>query len=197
MMNILKIGSLAGCVVMLAGCISNPSTSVDYGECNYPDSPSDEAPGWICSQPVEGLEIQSVGYSKQMASGVGMMTDVAATEARSRLAGEFSTQVNARLSRLTQDSTVDGVNTNADVTERVQKTLATMTLNNSRIYRTRISPAGNMYVLVGLNKAGYDENIDALVNTSLEDDSPELYRQFLKEEADKSLDAVRAELNIK
>lgn len=196
-MNLLKIGSLVGCVALLVGCGSNEMTKVNHDVCNYPDSPENAAPGWVCSQPVEGLEIQSVGYSKQMASGAGVMTDVAATEARSRLAGEFSTQVNARLSRLTQDSTVDGVNTNADVTERVQKTLATMTLTNSRIYRTQISPAGNMYVLVGLNKAGYDANIDALVNTSLEDDSPELYRQFLKEEADKSLDAVRAELNVK
>lgn len=195
-MNILRTGLLVGAVVALTGCISD-KTSIDYGECNYPDSPNEEAPGWVCSQQVESIEIQSVGYSKKLASGPGMMTDVAVTEARSRLAGEFSTQVNSRLSRLTEDSTIDGVNTNRDVTERVQKTLATMTITNSRVYRTQVSPAGNMYVLVGLTKEGYDQNIDALLNTSLDGDSPELYRQYLKAESDAALDAVRADLNNK
>lgn len=179
---------------LLSAC-SSQTTSVDYGECYYPDSPDTEAPGWVCGQPVQDLEAQAVGYSRKMASGSGMMTDVAAAEARSRLSNYFETDVNSRLSRLTTDKAIDGEINSKDVTERVQKTLTTMTLTKSRIWRSQISPAGGMYVLVGLTKDAYDENIDRLVNTAVGQDSPELYRQFLKDQSDKALEKLRDQLN--
>jgi hypothetical protein len=197
MMNLLTVSVLTFSIVALVGCSSIQSTKLSYEECKYPDSPSNTAPSWVCNQPVDELEVQAVGYSRKLSSGPGMMTDVATTEARSRLAGYFSSEVNTRLSRLTTDSQTEEGNTNADISERIQKTLATMTLTKSRIYRTQTSPEGNMYVLVGLNKASYGENIDALVNTALNDDSPELYRQFLKDESDKTLEQIRKELSGK
>lgn len=192
----LKAGLVSIGAIILVGCSSVKEVAgISYDQCMYPDSPSDKAPGWVCSQPVEGLEVSAVGYSKKLAAGHGMMKDVAATEARSSLASEFSTEVNTRLSRLTTDSTTEDSAQNADVIERVQSTLSTMTLTNSRIYQTKISPNGNMYVLVGLDKDNYNKNIDALVNTALEDESPVMYRKFLKDESDKTLDEVREELN--
>ncbi|MFT7374230.1 MAG: hypothetical protein ACI9T9_002936 [Oleiphilaceae bacterium] len=196
-MNLLKASVMSFSIVALVGCSSIQSTGLSYEGCKYPDSPSDMAPSWVCNQPVDALEVQAVGYSRKLSSGPGMMTDVAVTEARSRLTGYFSSEVNTRLARLTTDSQTEEGNTNSDVSERVQKTLATMTLVKSRIYRTQVSPEGNMYVLVGLNKEAYGENIDALVNTALNDDSPELYRQFLKDESDKTLDQIRKELSDK
>lgn len=195
-MSLLKASMVLSCVVVIAGCASTKQApGLSYQGCNYPDSPSDQAPGWICSEPVNGIQLQAVGYSKKLSSGPGMMTDVAATEARSRLSNEFSTEVNSRLSRLTKDTNSSEGNTNRDVVERVQNTLTTMTLSQSRIYKTQISPAGNMYVLVGLSKSAYDDNIDKLVKSSVNNDSPELYRKFLLDQSNKSLDEIRKELN--
>lgn len=187
--------------LVITGC--SQKTALNYDECNYPDSPSDTAPGWVCEQPVKGLEIQGVGYSRKLLSGPGMMTDVATTEARNRLAAEFSQQVEGRLERLTRDDQgnqqtkgkAESTLNSRDVVERIQKTLTSMTLTHSKIYRTQISPAGGMYVLVGLDKQHYDENIDQLVKNSLNNqDSPQLYQQFLKSQTDESLDKVRQQL---
>lgn len=179
--------------LLLTGC-SN-TTEVSYDECNYPDAPGKTAPGWVCEQPVDGLTVQAVGYSRKLASGPGMMTDVAAAEARSRLASFFATEVQARMSRLTSDSNIDKQINSKDVTERIQKTLTAMTLTKSRLYRTQVTPVGGMYVLVGLDKKAYDENVDALVKTAVGQDSPELYQQFLKDESDKALEHLRQQLN--
>ncbi|WP_133012113.1 LPP20 family lipoprotein [Marinomonas flavescens] len=191
-MKLINIAFVAASVAVLAGCSSTPST---FANCSYPDSPGTAAPAWICSQPFEGLELQAVGFSKKMASGPGVMRDVAGSEARSRLVSAFSSDVNSRLSRVTKDSTVDSKNTNSDVTERVQKTLATMTLQRARVYRTQFSPEGNLYVLVGLNKEAYKANVDSVAKTAIGQDSPELYQKFLAKEADSSLDDVQKKIN--
>lgn len=188
-------------LVLLSAC--SQKTALNYDECHFPDSPSSAAPGWVCEQPVDGLSIQAVGYSRKLLSGSGMMTDVAATEARNRLANEFSSQIQGRLSRLTTDTKTDtqatdktsSVVNSVDKVERIQKQLSAMTLTHSKIYRTLVSPAGGMYVLVGLDKKHYDENVNALVNNALSDkDSPELYQKFLKQQADQSLDKIRQQL---
>ncbi|MFM2480986.1 LPP20 family lipoprotein [Celerinatantimonas sp. YJH-8] len=192
-------------VLVITGC--SQKTTLDYSECDYPDAPSHSAPGWVCEQPVKGLELQAVGYSRKLLSGPGMMTDVAATEARNRLAAQFSQLIQGRLQRLTTDNKSDqqvtgkdAVSTSAlnsrDNVERIQKSLSAMTLENSKIYRTQISPSGGMYVLVGMDKQHYDANVNQLVNNALtKKDSPELYQQFLKAQADESLDKVRQQLN--
>jgi len=193
--QITKIAVMVCLAALATGCAFNKTTDLSYAECMYPDSPEKEAPTWVCDQPVESIEVQAVGYSRKLASGFGMMKDVAATEARSQLSNYFSTKVNTRMSRLTTEKFDGESAVSQDVAERVQKTLSTMTLSNSRIYRTQVSPSGGVYVLVGLNKAGFDSNIDRLVNTALNNESPELYAQFLKEESDKALDDIRNTLS--
>lgn len=188
-------------VALLAGCSNR--TGLDYSGCTYPDSPSDKAPGWVCDQPVKGLTVQAMGYSRKMASGPGMMTDVAAAEARGRLAAQFTSEIQSRLSRLTTDTKLDvqtskGNKTNVnsrDKVERIQKALAVMTLTHARIYQTKVSPAGGLYILIGMNRVAYDQNVDRLVKNALsQKDSPELYQQFLKAQADESLDKLREQL---
>lgn len=189
-----KTGALVCLTAFATGCAFNKTTDLSYAECMYPDSPETEAPSWVCSQPVDTLEVQAVGYSRKLASGFGMMKDVAATEARSELSNYFSTEVNTRLSRLTTDSSDGETAESKDIVERVQNTLSTLTLTNSRVYRTQVSPSGSVYVLVGLDKAAFDQNIDKLVNTALNQESPELYGKFLKEEGNKTLDDIRQQL---
>lgn len=180
---------------VLAGCASNQTTKIDYSECKYPDSPTHDAPTWICDQPVDTVWIQGVGYAKKMAAGPGVMKDVAAAEARVQMAENFSADIQARLSRATNDSTVNGENTNSDTIEALTQEATAMTLTFSRIYRSQVSPSGGMYVLVGLNEAGYRENVNALLSKVPEGEDPELYRQFLMAEANAELDEMAERLN--
>jgi len=179
---------------LLAGCASNNQTVVEYEDCTYPDAPEHAAPTWICEQPVENVWVQAVGYSRKLAAGPGVMKDVAATEARAALANNFTSDIKAKLSRVTTDTTANGENTNSDSIENLTKNVTAMNLTFSRIYRSQVSPTGGMYVLVGLNEAGYKENVDALVNQSIEGEDPELYRQFLVAQAEADLDAMAEKL---
>lgn len=180
--------------LVLAGCSSSNQGSISYEECTYPDAPEQAAPLWLCEQPVEGIWIQAVGYSRKLAAGPGVMKDVAATEARAALSNNFSADIKAKLSRVTTDTTANGENVNSDSIENLTKNVTAMNLTFSRIYRTQVSPTGGMYVLVGLNEAGYKENVNSLVNQSVGNDDPELYRQFLIVQADQELDAMAEQL---
>ena len=69
-----------------------------------------------------------------------------------------------------------------------------MELVFSRTYRTQVSPNGGLYVLVGINDAAYQENIDKLLGQTVDQENPELYRKFLLQEADAALDKTAEKL---
>ncbi|MED5523657.1 MAG: LPP20 family lipoprotein [Pseudomonadota bacterium] len=180
------------CALLLAGCATTDNkAAMSYEGCTYPDAPQSPAPSWICEQSVQGLKEQAVGYAKKMASGPGVMKDVAAVEARAELTRRFSEDVSSKLERVNTESTDDALSKVHEDISRIQKGLSSMTLSHSRIYRTQTSPTGGLFVLVGLDNAAYDANVDALVNNAVDGQSPELYQKFLKEEGDATLEDIK------
>lgn len=173
--------------LLLTACASTDK-KISYDSCLYPDAITKTAPSWICDQPAEGVFMQAVGYSAKLASGAGMMKDVAEAEARSRLAATFNSDIAARLTRLTTEQLSNGEAVSKDTIQRIQKNVTTMELVFTRTYRTQISPAGGMYVLVGINDAAYKQNVEKLVGQSVDQENPDLYRKFLLQEADAALD---------
>lgn len=184
---------IIACSILLSGCAST-SEKINYDDCVFPDAQTKSAPTWVCDQPANGLYMQAVGYSAKLASGSGMMKDVAAAEARNQLAAIFSTDVMSRLTRATSEKLVDNQSVSTDTINRIQKNVAAMELVNSKIYRTQISPAGNMYVLMGIDSKAYEQNIDKLLNQSVDAENPELYRKFLLQEAETQLDRAAEQL---
>lgn len=179
--------SLILSALLITAC-SSTGKKISYENCSYPDAMGQAAPSWICEQPAENLFMQAVGYSPKLGSGPGMMKDVAEAEARNRLATIFSSDVAARLTRLTSEQLVDGKAVSKDTIQRIQKNVTSMELVFARNYRTQLSPKGNMYVLVGIDEAAYKQNIEKLLSQSIDQDTPDLYRKFLLQEAETALD---------
>lgn len=179
--------------LLLTACASTDK-KISYESCLYPDAITKAAPSWICDQPAEGVFMQAVGYSAKLGSGAGMMKDVAEAEARSRLAATFSSDIVARLTRLTTEKMINGESVSQDAIQRLQKNVTAMELIFARTYRTQASPVGGMYVLVGLNEAAYKQNVEKLIGQSVDQENPDLYRKFLLQEADAALDKVAEKL---
>lgn len=188
----LKLCTLA-LSALFSGCAST-TEKISYDDCVFPDAPTKSAPSWICDQPAEGLYMQAVGYSAKLASGPGMMKDVAAAEARNQLATSFSTDVASRLTRATSEKLTGPEAVSTDTIARIQKNLSAMEIMNSKIFRTQYSPAGSMYVLIGIDAKAYEQNIDKLLNQSVDTENPELYRKFLLQEAEAALDKAAENL---
>lgn len=188
-----KFTSIA-CATLLAGCMGTQTAKLAYESCAYPNSPESQAPQWVCDMPVKGVEVQAYGFAKKMAAGPGFMKDVATSEARSRLAQAFATDVKTKLERLSKDQDSNGEVTTLDVSERVYKVAAAMTLTNSRIIQSNSSPTGGLYVLVGLSADAYAANLKQLFETGVDTDNPELYLKFLMEEANAETSATAEKL---
>ncbi|EGM76724.1 hypothetical protein Rhein_3191 [Rheinheimera sp. A13L] len=171
---------------VFSGCAST-TEKISYHDCVFPDAPTKSAPTWICDQPAEGLYMQAVGYSAKLASGPGMMKDIAAAEARNQLSATFSSDVASKLTRATSEKIAGTQSVSTDTIVRIQKNVSAMEIVNSKIFRTQISPLGNMYVLLGIDAKTYQQNIDKLLDQSVDAENPELYRKFLLQEAEASL----------
>lgn len=187
-----KAGMLLG-VAMLTACASTGSkpTEVSYKGCSFPETPTGPAPAWVCGQEITGYKVSSWGMAKKSALGPSYMQDVAATEARQQLSQRFATDIKSALSVAQQQREHNGLNESAAEITRVIQTVTAMDLMGSNIVESRVSPAGNMYVLVGLNDDAYKRNFEELFANQLEPEIPGLYKQFLQEEAVKSLLAVK------
>ncbi|MBM7456969.1 hypothetical protein HNR62_002871 [Oceanisphaera litoralis] len=192
----LKLCSIALAGTLLSGCGTQQiaKSPLGYDVCHFPDVPGTNAPSWICDQPVEGLEVQATGFARKMSGGAGLMKDVAASEARGQLAMSFSSDVKTKLDRLTTDKQVNGETQSSDAVERISSALAAMSMSDSRILRSQVSPSGGMYVLVGLTKGAYDANVRELFENAMDTETPGLYQQFLKEEGNSSLEQTRQRL---
>lgn len=184
---------MAGFLLLLTACASTEK-QLSYDNCVYPDAPTSQAPSWICDQPAENIFMQAVGYSAKLASGPGMMKDVAEAEARSRLASAFSADIASRFSRVTTEQLTDGQAMSKDTIERIQRNISAMELVYTRTYHTQLSPAGGLYVLVGINDQAYKQNIDKLLGQTVDQDNPDLYRKFLLQDADTMLDNTLEQL---
>ncbi|WP_157981005.1 LPP20 family lipoprotein [Idiomarina tyrosinivorans] len=179
-------------LLILAGCASNGGrTSLEYASCTFPDAPEKVAPTWVCDQPVNDVFMQAVGYSKPKQSGVGVMKDIAAQEARNRLAQNFAQTIASEYSRFVKEEATTDTEVSVDKVEQVIQSNVAMNLVYSRIYRTQVSPSGGMYVLVGINKEAYDENVKRLFNNPMDPEHPELFQQFMVEKSQATLDETR------
>lgn len=187
-------------VAVLAGCQSNNSTveqAQNFAPCTFPDAPTVAAPGWICDVIPSDIAAAAKGYSKKSAAGMGVMRKIAVNDARVNLAAEFETDVSnlfqAATEGVTSTSAAEGVTL---VTEDVQetfenitKTVVNKTLTNSRIIVSQASPTGGLYVLVGMDQAAYDANMNKVIDEVGGEDSA-LWNQFNDEKAAEDLAAV-------
>jgi hypothetical protein len=159
--------------ILLSSCGSKP----DFADCVFPDAADTAAPGWICNQPMEGFELTAVGSTAKSAAGHDYMKSMAATSARVQLAQIMQVEVRKLLKQYiettgeTDQQTVDKVMTS------VTRLINNQTLVGTRIVKTRKSPRGALYVLVGMDKASMQNASQKALQTSMQNDSA-LWQQF-------------------
>lgn len=171
-------------VAGLAGCASAPEKQ-PMADCTFPGT-SDEAPGWICDEPVEGLTVSSVGSATKSAAGPGFMKQMAAADARVQLAQNMKVQVQNMVKQFVEttgaadDETVDRVNTS------VSKLITDETLVGTRIYKSRSAPDGTLFVLVGLDSNSVQEIAEHALKTSMNNERA-LWQKFQAKKAQDEL----------
>lgn len=146
-------------------------------ECVFPDTPDAAAPLWVCDAPVEGVAVSAVGSHMKSAAGVSFMKEQATADARVKLAQQMKTHVTNMVKRYAETTgqgateTVDMVNTS------VSKLITAETIVGSRVFRSTTSPAGSVYVLVGLDPTVTKEATEKVLKTSMNNEQA-LWQQF-------------------
>ncbi len=175
----------------LAGCASPPEPAADLAECVFPDAPTESAPLWVCDSPIEGVELSAVGFAQPSKAGNSFMKQMATADARVQLAATFKTRVQNMIKQYAETTgsadseTVNRVNTS------VSKLITNETLVGSRVFRTRTSPSGGLYVLVGLDTANVQQAAKDSIQTSINNDQA-LWQEF---KAKKAHDELAVEIS--
>jgi hypothetical protein len=179
-------------ILLLVACKEQPSPRP--ADCVYPDAPDQIAPGWVCDEPIPGVEISAIGFSTKSAAGASFMKQMATADARVQLAQTFKVHVSnmvkqyAEVTGAADTETVDKVNTS------VSKLITSESLVGSRLFKSKTSPSGGMYVIVGLDSANVQKAAKDSLKTSMNNDAA-LWQQF---KAKKSQDELAAEIaNLK
>lgn len=187
-LNTVKSGiSVAVFSILLSACGSDEVKQA-APDCVFPDAPNSSAPGWICDQPVEGIEVSAVGVAEKSAAGHSFMKNMAATDARVQLAQSMKVHVQNMVKQYAETTgaadteTVDKVNTS------VTKQITDETLIGTKIFKTRTSPNGDLYVLLGMDAAMAAQATENALKTSMGNDKA-LWQQFKAEKAQDELAA--------
>ncbi len=174
--------------VLLTACGDKVKPVAD---CVFPDAPSVAAPGWICDQPVEGVEVSAVGSADKSAAGNSFMKNMAAADARVQMAQSMKVHVQnmvkqyAETTGAASSETVDKVNTS------VTKQITDQTLIGTKIYKSRVSPSGALYVLVGMDGKSTAKATQEALRSSMNNDKA-LWQQFKAQKGQDELAAAIA-----
>jgi uncharacterized protein YeaO (DUF488 family) len=189
-MNTGLLGISVLAMSMLLTACGSDDVKEDVADCVFPDAPSAAAPGWVCDEPVEGVEVSAVGVAEKSAAGHSFMKNMAATDARVQLAQSMKVHVQnmvkqyAETTGAADSETVDKVNTS------VTKQITDESLVGTKIFKTRTSPNGALYVLLGMDASIAAAATENALKTSMNNDRA-LWQQF---KAQKGQDELAASI---
>jgi len=178
---------------ILAGC-GKDDKKEDVADCVFPDAPGAEAPGWICDEPVEGVEVSSVGSADKSAAGNDFMKQMAATSARVQLAQRMKVQVQNMIKQYVETTGAADQETVDKALTSVTKQITNETLVGTKIFKTRTSPNGNLYVLLGMDSAGVETMAKQAIKTSMGNEKA-LWQQFKAQKGQDEMAADIAKMN--
>jgi hypothetical protein len=116
------------------------------GKCTFPKS-AKRAPDWVCTARAKGLALAAVGTTPRLQAGVSFMEQMAAADARARLAREVRESVRNKVAG-GESGREPGDQDDALIT-----TIANDSLQGAKVEKSAYGPNGTLYVLVGLDAA--------------------------------------------
>jgi len=189
--QISKAGILLAAIMLAACSNSDKVVKTAAPDCVFPDAPATAAPGWVCDEPVPGIAVSAVGVAEKSAAGHSFMKNMAATDARVQLAQAMQVHVQnmvkqyAETTGAADSETVDKVNTS------VTKQITDESLAGTKIYKTRTSPNGALYVLLGMDPAATVKATQDALKTSMGNNKA-LWQQFKAKKGQDELAAAIA-----
>lgn len=186
--RLLSTGAMA--VALLLTACSGSDVKEDKPDCVFPDSPNDPAPDWICNEPVDGVAVWAVGVSEKSAAGHNFMKNMAATDARMQLTQSMKVHVQNMVKQYVETTgaadteAVDKVNTS------VTKQITDESLVGTKVFQTRTSPNGALYVLLGMDPSVAAMATKNALTASMKSDAA-LWQQF---KAQKGQDALASSI---
>ncbi|VAW69002.1 hypothetical protein MNBD_GAMMA09-1963 [hydrothermal vent metagenome] len=173
---------------LIAGCSGNKNNEV--ADCVFPDAPGTAAPGWVCDQPVDGVAVSAVGSADKSGAGHDFMKTMAATSARVQLAQNLKVQVQNMVKQYVETTGAADSETVDKVLTSVSKQITNETLIGTKIFKTRTSPTGALYVLVGMDSSSVEQASKNALKTSMNNERA-LWQQF---KAQKGQDELAADI---
>ncbi len=159
---------------------------VPVADCVFPNQQA--APGWVCDEPMPGLEIQAVGTAEKSVAGLAYMKDIAKSAALGNLAEQFKVKVAKMVKKYIGTTGMGSEETVDAAASSTIKTLSSKTIQGARVYKTRTGPEGRLYVLVGLDANKTKILVENAVKTSMKNERA-LWQEF---KAQKSQDEMAA-----
>lgn len=163
--------------------------AVAVPDCVFPETEI-AAPGWICDEPVPGLDVQAVGIAERSKAGIGFMKDLASADARGRLAEQTKVRVQKMVKKYLGTTGVADTETVDAAASSTLKTITSTELVGSKIYKSRTGPNKRLYVLLGLDSRNAEKIVEKAAKTSMKNDQA-LWQKFM---AKKSFDELAAEI---
>jgi len=168
---------VATILIVLAGCAGGPRPGSVTPHCAFGDAPDSSAPEWVCGEALAGVAVSAVGSAERNAQGYGAQKTAAVAAARQWLVDHLRAYVGVRLKAYAAArGKVDESQLGA-LKASVDHYITTTTVLGGRIYRTAISPAGTLYVLVGLSDSLAAQQARAALRLSMQNE-PALWRRF-------------------
>lgn len=193
-MNKLAMAAIASALALgLSACETAPKKQAKL-QCVFPDAQEAVAPGWICDEPVEGIDVYAVGIHEKTAAGLQFQKDQAVAAARVALAQQMRVHVQNMIKQYVETTgaasseTVDKVNTS------VSKVITKETLEGSRLFQSKVSPRGTMYVLVGFDSKLAQKKTEDAIKTSMKNERA-LWQQFKAKQGQDELAAEIAKMD--
>lgn len=194
MKKLVTVLAVSAVAAVLTGCATpkdapKPQAKVPL-QCTFPDAQETLAPGWVCDEPVEGVDVYAVGVYEKTAAGLQFQKDQATASARVNLAQQMKVHVANMVKQYVETTgagsseTVDKVNTS------VSKLITKETLEGSKLFKTVVSPKGTMYALVGFDTKLAQKKTEDVLKTSMKNEKA-LWQQF---KAAKGQDELAADI---
>lgn len=180
--------------ILTVSCGGDPA--VKPLACTFPDTPKESAPGWVCNQPIEEVKVSAIGSARKSKLGQSFMLQMAATDARVQLAQEMRVEVSNMIKQYAETTGTADAETVDLANASVTKQITNETIVGSKIYRSRISPNGVIYVLVGVDPENTSKTALHAIRTSMKNDEA-LWQQFKAKMAQEELAYSISESNLR